>query len=95
MTINVVRCKMLWQTYSTTWKKVAFRRSKVRTILIIDKSEEGLVTGDHKPYYINEKNQKIEVSSSSVVTYLTRGTQNVLALQAEIAELKARIRSLL
>ena len=67
----------------------------MKTIIIIDETEDGLVTGEHRPYYLNEAGEKIVPSKTSAVAYIEKecGT-NVLLLQAKIAKLEAEIESL-
>lgn len=65
----------------------------MRTIIIIDQTTTGMVTGEHRPYYENEKGEKIELSATSAVTYMDREEVNdVIQLKAKIVELQKQLR---
>lgn len=63
----------------------------MRTLLIIEKVDDVHHDSDGF-YYTNENQEKIYISNTAITTFMPRGTQNVMFLNAEIAELKEKLR---
>lgn len=65
----------------------------MRTLLILEKVEA--VEHDAEGhFYFNPNGEKVYISKTAITTFMPRGTQNVTAMAAEIAELKQEIRRL-
>ena len=63
-----------------------------KTYIFVDAVDSDFEFDEGGQFYINTNGEQVYISKTAVVTRLDRGTNNIMMMQAEIAELKELLR---